>query len=318
MQLPKSPEKINQTNVAEFILRGFQDLQQFQTLLFLLFLLIYMVTLVGNILIVVLVVADKHLHTPMYFFLGNFSCLETCYSSTVLPKTLASLLTGNRLIPFKFCFVQHYFFASLGAAECYLLSVMSYDRYLAICKPLHYATRMNGKFCAQLVGGSFLSGFLAISTTIILVSRLAFCGPNEINHFFCDVFPLIELSCSDTRLLRILIFLVASVFTLPPFLLTLISYGCIITAILRISSTSGRQKAFSTCSSHLIVVTIFYGTITIVYILPNTETLRDLNKLFSVFYAVLTPMINPLVYSLRNTEVKKALRRQVGRLFAKT
>ncbi|XP_066485719.1 olfactory receptor 5B21-like [Tiliqua scincoides] len=315
MQLLKNPEKANQTHVAEFILRGFRDLQHLQTPLFLLFLLVYMVTLAGNILIVVLVVADKHLHSPMYFFLGNFSFLETCYSSTILPKTLASLLTGDRAIPLKLCFVQHYFFASLGAVECYLLSVMSYDRYLAICQPLHYVTCMNGKFCLQLVGGSFLSGFLAISTTIILVSRLSFCGPNEINHFFCDVFPVIELSCSDTHLLRILIFLVASVFTLPPFLLTLISYGCIITAILRISSTSGRKKAFSTCSSHLIVVSIFYGTITIVYILPNTETLRDLNKVFSVFYAVLTPMINPLVYSLRNQEVKKALRRQVCRIF---
>ncbi|XP_053120523.1 olfactory receptor 5B21-like [Hemicordylus capensis] len=308
MHLLNSREDRNQTNVSEFILIGFRNLQELQVLLFLLFLFIYMVTLVGNILIAVLIVADKHLHTPMYFFLGNFSCLETCYSSTILPKTLVSLLSGDRSIPFKLCFVQHYFFASLGAAECYLLSVMSYDRYLAICQPLHYVNRMNGKFCVQLVSGSFLSGFLAISTTIILVSRLAFCGPNEINHFFCDVFPLIELSCSDTRLLRIIIFLVASVLTLPPFLLTLISYGCIISAILRISSTSGRQKAFSTCSSHLIVVTIFYGTITIVYILPNTDTLRDLNKLFSVFYAVLTPMINPLVYSLRNKEVQKALK----------
>ncbi|XP_062992641.1 olfactory receptor 5AP2-like [Elgaria multicarinata webbii] len=316
MQFLHSTDLENQTNVTEFILIGFRNLQELQPLLFLLFLFIYMVTLAGNILIVMLVIADKHLHTPMYFFLGNFSCLETCYSSTILPKTLVNLLTGNRSIPFHLCFVQHYFFASLGATECYLLSVMSYDRYLAICRPLHYASRMNGKFCVLLVGGSFLSGFLAISVTIILVSRLTFCGPNEINHFFCDVFPLIELSCSDTHLLRILIFLVSSVFTIPPFLLTLISYGCIITAILKISSTSGQQKAFSTCSSHLIVVTIFYGTITMVYIFPTTDTLKDLNKVFSVFYAVLTPMINPLVYSLRNKEVKKALRRQVCQLFA--
>ncbi|XP_033024569.1 olfactory receptor 5B21-like [Lacerta agilis] len=318
MQLLSSTDKENQPNVTEFVLIGFSNLRELQILLFLLFLLFYMVTLVGNILIVMLVIADKHLHTPMYFFLGNFSGLETCYSSTILPKTLASLLTGDRSIQFNLCFVQHYFFASFGAAECYLLSVMSYDRYLAICRPLHYATRMNGKFCVKLVGVSFISGFLAISITIILVSRLAFCGPNEINHFFCDVFPLIELSCSDTSLLRILIFLVASVFTVPPFLLTLISYASIITAILRIKSTSGRQKAFSTCSSHLIVVTIFYSTIAIVYVLPNTVTLRDLNKVFSVFYAVLTPMINPLVYSLRNKEVKKALKRQIHRLLVDT
>nr|XP_056722750.1 olfactory receptor 5B21-like [Euleptes europaea] len=307
-----------QTNITEFILVGFGNIQELEALLFLCFLVIYMVTLAGNILMVILVVADRNLHTPMYLFLGNFSCLEIFYSSTILPKTLASLLTGDRSISFNFCLVQHYFFASLGAVECYLLSVMSYDRYLAICWPLHYTNRMNGKFCVQLVGSSFLSGFLAISITIILVSRLAFCGPNEINHFFCDVFPLIELSCSDTHLLKIFLYLVASVFTLPPFLLILISYGCIITTIMRIPSTSGRQKAFSTCSSHLIVVTIFYGTITIVYILPNTDTLRDLNKVLSVFYAVLTPMINPLIYSLRNQEVKKALRRQIDQLFAKT
>ncbi|XP_070584475.1 olfactory receptor 5P81-like [Erythrolamprus reginae] len=173
---------------------------------------------------------------------------------------------------------------------------MSYDRYLAICYPLHYANQMSAKFCVQLVGSSFLSGFLAISITIALVSNLDFCGPNEINHFFCDVFPLIELSCSDTHLLKILIYLISFLFTIPPFLLTIISYGCIISAILKITSSSGRQKAFSTCSSHLIVVTLFYGTITIVYILPNTDTLRNLNKVFSVFYAVLTPMVNPLVY----------------------
>ncbi|XP_013907336.1 PREDICTED: olfactory receptor 5B21-like [Thamnophis sirtalis] len=303
------------TNVTKFILIGFMNPQELQFLFYFFFLLIYLITLAGNILIVVLVIKDKHLHTPMYFFLGNFSCVETCYSSTVLPKALISLQTGDRSISFQLCFVQHYFFASLGAVECYLLSVMSYDRYLAICHPLHYANQMSGKYCVQLVSSCFLSGFLAISITIALVSNLDFCGPNEINHFFCDVFPLIELSCNDTHLLKILIYLISFLFTIPPFLLTVISYSCIITAILKITSSRGRQKAFSTCSSHLIVVTIFYGTITIVYILPNTDTLRNLNKVFSVFYAVLTPMINPLVYSLRNTEVKKALRKHIGQLF---
>ncbi|XP_015671603.1 olfactory receptor 2AP1-like [Protobothrops mucrosquamatus] len=315
MQLLKKIGIEKSTNVTKFILIGFRNPQELQFLLFSLFLLIYMITLAGNILIVVLVIKEKHLHTPMYFFLGNFSCIETCYSSTVLPKALISLQTGDRSISFQLCFIQHYFFASLGAVECYLLSVMSYDRYLAICHPLHYANKMNGKFCVQLVGSSFLSGFLAISTTIALLSNLDFCGPNEINHFFCDVFPLIELSCSDTHLLKILIYLISFLFTVPPFLLTVISYGCIITAVLKITSSSSRQKAFSTCSSHLIVVTLFYGTITIVYILPNTDTLRNLNKVFSVFYAVLTPMINPLVYSLRNNEVKKALRKHVYQLF---
>ncbi|KAM7150837.1 olfactory receptor 10A4-like [Macrochelys suwanniensis] len=299
----------NKTSITEFILLGFGNLPGLHILLFLLFLVIYIVTMAGNILIILLVVTDQHLHTPMYLFLGNLSCLETCYSSTILPKMLACLLTGDRTISFSDCITQLYFFGSLVSVECCLLSAMSYDRYLAICKPLYYAALMNGSVCFRLAAGSWVSGFVACTITTCWISQVIFCGPSEIDHFFCDYAPLVKLSCSDTRLMALVIFLFTSILTLPPFLLTLASYMCIIATIHRIPSTAGRQKTFSTCSSHLIVVTIFYGTLIIVYLLPDTNTLRDLHKVFSLFYTVLTPLANPLIYSLRNREVKEALRK---------
>ncbi|XP_065270090.1 olfactory receptor 6B1-like [Emys orbicularis] len=305
----------NQTIITEFVLLGFGNLPQLQTLLFLLFLVIYIATMAGNIIIIALVVANQNLHTPMYFFLGNLSCLETCYTSTILPRMLASLQTGDRTISFGGCITQFYIFGSLLATECLLLSVMSYDRYLAICKPLHYAALMNGQFCFQLTACSWVSGFLAPLPTMLLMSQFTFCGPNELDHFFCDLSPVIKLACSDTHMLDVTAFILCSIFTLPPFLLTLASYVCIISTIVRIPSTTGRQNAFSTCSSHLIVVTIFYGTLVIVYLLSDSDALRDLNKVFSVFYGVLTPLVNPLIYSLRNKEVKEALRKTVIRFF---
>ncbi|XP_062994318.1 olfactory receptor 6B1-like [Elgaria multicarinata webbii] len=299
----------NQTEIAEFILLGFGDLQDLQIPLFLLFLLIYIVTMAGNLLIVLLIVADRHLHTPMYFFLGNLSCLEVCYSSTILPRMLASFLSSNTNIFIRMCIMQYFFFGGLAGTECYLLSVMSYDRYLAICKPLHYAVLMNSRTCRHLACVSWLNGFFASAMVTSLMSQLIFCGPNIINHFFCDSSPVLKLSCSDTLLISMLIFFLSSAFTLPPFLLTLTSYVCIISKILRISSVAGRQKTFSTCSTHLVVVTIFYGTLTVVYVLPEAQELINLNKVFSVCYTILTPLVNPLIYSLRNREVKEALRR---------
>ncbi|XP_044841889.1 olfactory receptor 6B1-like [Mauremys mutica] len=276
----------------------------------------YIVTMAGNIFMIALVVADQHLHTPMYFFLGNLSCLETCYSSTILPKMLTSLLTGDRTISFSRCFMQFYFFACLAGTECDLLSVMSYDRYLAICKPLHYAALMNSRFCLQLAVGSWISGFMANSVTIFFMSQLTFCGPNEIDHFFCDFTPIIRLSCSDSHLMELVAFILASIYTLPPFILTLMSYVCIMITLLRIHSSIERQKVFSTCSSHLIVVTSFYGTLIIVYMLPDATMLRELHKLFSVSYTVLTPLANPFIYSLRNRKVKEALRKALRKFLA--
>ncbi|XP_062994320.1 olfactory receptor 5J3-like [Elgaria multicarinata webbii] len=302
-------EMKNQTEVAEFILLGFGDLQNLQIPLFLLFLLIYILTMAGNLLIVLLILMDRHLHTPMYFFLGNLSCLEVCYSSTILPRMLISFLTSNKVIFFRACIMQYFFFGGLAGTECYLLSVMSYDRYLAICKPLHYTALMNSKVCRNLVCGSWLNGFLASAIVTLFMSQLTFCGPNIINHFFCDSFPILKLSCSNTQMIFTLIVLLCSGFTLPPFVLTLTSYVCIISKILRISSLAGRQKTFSTCSSHLTVVTIFYGSLVIVYMLPEPNGLIDLNKVFSLGYTIVTPLVNPLIYSLRNREVKESLRR---------
>ncbi|XP_065270061.1 olfactory receptor 5AP2-like [Emys orbicularis] len=302
-----NPEQGNQMSNTEFVLLGFGDLPELQILLFLLFLVIYIVTMVGNILIMVLVVADQRLNTPMYFFLGNLSCLETCYTSTILPRLLASLLTGDRTISFNGFDTQYYFFGSLLATECLLLSVMSYDRYLAICNPLHYPARMSVRSCLQLVGGSWIGGFLLSSITTLSISQLAFCGPNAIDHFFGDLIPLVKLSCNDPHLMEMLDFTLRLLFSVVPFLLTLMSYICIIATILRIPSTTGRQKAFSTCSTHLIVLSIYYGTLLIVYMFPTTDILSDFKKVFSVVYTVLTPLVNPLIYSLRNKEVQEAL-----------
>ncbi|XP_067411447.1 olfactory receptor 10A7-like [Emydura macquarii macquarii] len=305
----EAPQQGNQTSITEFILQGFGTLPELQILLFLLFLVIYIATMAGNILIMVLVVTDQHLHTPMYFFLGNLSCLETCYTSTVLPRMLASLLSGDRTISFSGCITQYYFFCSMLSTECLLLSVMSYDRYLAIVKPLHYTARMSGRSCLHLTVDSWVGGFLASSIATVSISQLNFCGPNSIDHFFCDFIPLVKLSCNDPQLMEILAFILCFIFSLVPFLLTVISYIRIITTILRIPSTTGRQKAFSTCSSHLIVVSIYYGTLLLVYMFPTAHMLGDFKKVLSIVYTVLTPLVNPLIYTLRNKEVKGALRK---------
>nr|XP_032633338.1 olfactory receptor 10A7-like [Chelonoidis abingdonii] len=309
MHLIDKPEEDNRTVITEFILLGFGNRPELQILLFLVFLVIYIVTMSGNILIIAVIVADQHLHTPMYFFLWNLSCLETCYTSTILPRLLVSLLTGDRTISVSGCFAQFYCFGYLATTECYLLAAMSYDRYLAICNPLRYAALMNGRLCLQLAAGSWISGFLICVIMMCFMSQLTFCGPSEIDHFFCDFSPMRKLSCSGTSMITLVSLILASLVSPCPFLLTVTSYICIIAAILRIPSTTGRQNAFSTCSSHLIVVAVFYGTLMTVYLLPKTNTLKALNKVFSVFYTVLTPMLNPLIYSLRNKEVKEALRK---------
>ncbi|XP_050775792.1 olfactory receptor 11A1-like [Gopherus flavomarginatus] len=312
MHLIEKAKEDNQTIITEFILLGFGNLPELQVLLFLFFLVIYIVTMSGNILIIALVISDQHLHSPMYYFLVNLSCLEPCYISTIQPRLLASLLTGDRTISVSGCFAQFYCFGSLATTECYLLAAMSYDRYVVICKPLHYADLMNGRWCLQLAVRSWISGFLICVIMICFMSQLTFCGLSEIDHFFCEFSPMLKLSCSDTGMIT-QVSVILTTLDLPcPFLLTVTSYACIIATILRIPSTTGRQKAFSTCSSHLIVVTVFYRTLMTVYLLPKTNTLKALNKVFSVFYTVLTPMLNPLIYSLRNKEVKEALRKVIS------
>nr|XP_056720518.1 olfactory receptor 2AP1-like [Euleptes europaea] len=302
--------------ITEFILLGFGDLCRFQILLFLVFLVIYMATVTGNVLIFALIVLDRHLDTPMYFFLGNLSFLEACFSSNLFPRMLLALLTGERMISFSGCLTQWFIFNSLEATECCLLCVMSYDRYLAICKPLHYANIMKTQTCIQLAAASWVNSFFIFFILLNLMLQLTFCGPNKMDHYFCEYFPLLKLSCSDTSLIQRLSVVVAAIFTLPPFLLTLTSYVYIIAAILKIPSSAGRRKAFSTCSSHLVVVSIFYGSLMTAYMIPAQAIKRDLGKFSSFLYTVLPPLLNPFIYSLRNKEVKDALKNNFGRFFS--
>ncbi|NXJ58565.1 O1020 protein, partial [Spizaetus tyrannus] len=302
-------ENDNGTSSTDFVLLGIRDVPILQNLLFLLLLMIYSVTMVGNILIVVLVVADRQLHTPTYFFLGNLSSLETCYSSAILPRLLASFLTGNGPISAHGWIAQLYPFGFCATTDCYLLAAMSYDRYLAICQPLLYASLMTWKVSLHLAAASWLGGSLLLMVVTVFLSQLQFCSPKSIDHFFCDFSPLLELACSNTRVFTLVVFIFAFLDLICPFLFMLASYVCIKAAILRIPSSTGRQKAFSTCSSHLTIVIVFYGTLFVVYMLPRTPRLRQLNKVFSFFYTILTPLVNPLIYSLRNREVREALRR---------
>lgn len=308
----------NLTAITEFILLGFGNLPELQMFLFLVFLVIYLVTVVGNLIIIMLVVADEQLHTPMYFFLGYLSCLETCYTTTILPRLITSILIEDNTISVHGCITQFFFFSSLAASETYLLAIMSYDRFLAICKPLHYSILMTIKRGSQLAVGTCLSSFLAGWILAFLLSQLYFCGPKEMDHFFCDLNPIAKLSCSDTTPLELATLVITFIFTATPFLLTITFYVCIIATILKIPSNIGRQKAFSTCSSHLTVVCIFYGTLVVVYMLPDIPTLRALNKVFSVFYTIFTPLVNPLIYSLRNKEVHKAVKRVCSKLTIST
>uniref|UniRef100_A0A8C9J248 Olfactory receptor n=2 Tax=Panthera tigris TaxID=9694 RepID=A0A8C9J248_PANTA len=302
-----SNEEENMTQISEFILLGFGELHGLQFLLFGLFLVIYVVTVIGNIVILTVVSADRSLHTPMYFFLGHFSFLEIGYTTTIEPMMLRTLLSAHVPISFPGCACQFYFFAALVATECFFLAVMSYDRYIAICNPLHYSSIMDYRGCLQLAGASWVAGFLAPILLMILTFQLTFCTTNEIDHFFCDLKPIMKLACTDTQVAEMTSFICTSLFALGPFMLTLASYTHIISTILRIPSTTGKQRAFSTCSSHLIVVSLYYGTLGIVYGFPSGPQYEDLLKLLSLLYTVLTPALNPIIYTLRNKDVKVAL-----------
>ncbi|XP_070584411.1 olfactory receptor 2AP1-like [Erythrolamprus reginae] len=304
----------NKTSVTEFILLGFGNSPQLQPFLFTFFLVIYLITITGNIFIFLLVLVDQQLHTPMYFFLANLSFLDTCYSCILLPRMLVSLLTGERTIAVHGCLVQYHFVCLCGTTETYILAAMSYDCFLAICRPLRYASIMNKKLCFQLMAGAWINSLIFVIILVSFTTQLFFCGPNIIDDYFCDFRPLQKLSCTDTSLIELIAFCEAVIFIIVPFLLTIASYICIIGTILKIKSTTGRQKAFSTCSSHLLVVSLFYSTLIIVYVLPDTLSLRPLNKIFSIFYTVMTSLFNPLIYTLRNKEVHKALKRLLNKI----
>nr|XP_028558804.1 olfactory receptor 10A7-like [Podarcis muralis] len=302
----------NQTSVMEFILVGFSTMPNIELFLFPLVLMMYIVTVTGNVLIIVVVMIDPALQSPMYFFLRNLSFIEICFTLDTIPKMLVNLLLKHKSISYIGCAIQMSGFFYFGCAECFILAAMSYDRYVAICNPLHYATVMNRNFCHKLVGGVWVIGIPVSLLQAAWIFSLPFCGPKEVNHFFCDAPPVLKLVCADTYLFEMQALASTLLFLMFPFVLILISYIRIITTILRISSAEGRHKAFSTCSSHLIVVTLFYGSGSIVYLRPNSNYSPEVKKMLSLFYAVLTPMLNPIIYTLRNHEVKEAMKRILG------
>uniref|UniRef100_A0A6I8RNJ3 Olfactory receptor n=1 Tax=Xenopus tropicalis TaxID=8364 RepID=A0A6I8RNJ3_XENTR len=305
----------NGTHANYFIILGLLNTTEMNMPLFIVFLCIFLVTLMGNIIIITVVCLDRALQNPMYFFLTNLSFLEIWYTVTIVPKLLVNLLVKCIYISFVGCMTQLFFFVTFGACECYLLLVMAYDRYLAICKPLYYSTLMNTKTCLYLLAsGSWVGGFLSPVLPVTLISKLVFCGPNSINYFYCDAQPLLRLSCSRTYLTEATITILASGLIFSSFLLTVISYIFIILTILRIPTSSGRKKTFSTCASHLIVVIMYYGTITCIYMQPMSSFPLEINKVLSLLYTVVTPMLNPIIYSLRNKEIKKALWRTLQRV----
>ncbi|XP_026539306.1 olfactory receptor 10AG1-like [Notechis scutatus] len=299
--------------VTEFIFAGFSVRPQLQVLLFVLVFSMYGMSLAGNTIITTVIRLNAVLHTPMYFFLTNLSLLEICYTTSIVPKMLASLMSEQgKKIALWGCATQMYFFTLFGITECCLLAAMAYDRYVAICNPLRYSIIMSPTVCIQLSVASWSVGLVVGLGQTNYVFSLTFCGPNKINHFFCDIPPLLTLACGDTSRNVIAVYMVAVLFITTPFLLILISYVYIVISILKISSAEGRRKAFSTCSSHLIVVSLFYGSGIITYLRPKSSYSAESDKLLALFYTVVTSMLNPIIYSLRNKEVKVALRRMMS------
>ncbi|XP_006114093.2 olfactory receptor 10A4-like [Pelodiscus sinensis] len=301
----------NQTISDVFILVGFSYLHELQSLLFLVFLFTYLVTVIGNLLIILLIKLNDSLHTPMYFFLVNLSFLEICYTTSVVPQLLVHLLVEEKTISLEGCMAQLYVFTIMGLTECCLLATMAYDRYVAICHPLHYMTIMSSRVCAQLAGASWLIGVSVEVAQTTWIFSLPLCGSHRIHHFFCDIPPVLKMACTDTSKNEIVVLTVSVLFIMSPFLLIILSYIRIISTILKLPSAEGRRKAFSTCSSHLTVVTLFYGTALITYLRPKSSSTPESDQMISLMYTVVTPMLNPIIYTLRNKEVKGALRRTV-------
>ncbi|XP_006204480.3 olfactory receptor 1F1 [Vicugna pacos] len=304
----------NQSSVSEFFLLGLSRRpQQQQQLLFMLFLSMYLATVLGNLLILLAISMDSRLHIPMYFFLSNLSFVDICFSSTTVPKMLANHVLGSQTISFSVCLTQMYFLFEFTDMDNFLLAVMAYDRFVAVCHPLHYSAKMTHQLCALLVTGSWVIANLNALLHTLLMARLSFCADNTIPHFFCDVTPLLKLSCSDTRINQMMILTEGALIMITPFICILVSYILITCAVLRVPSTKGRWKAFSTCGSHLAVVALFYGTIIGVYFNPSSSHSSEKDTAATVMYTVVTPMLNPFIYSLRNRDLKGSLQKMIGK-----
>ncbi|XP_076968350.1 olfactory receptor 6B9-like [Tamandua tetradactyla] len=304
--------KVNITNISEFILVGFPTDRWLQFLFFFLFLNTYLLVLLENLVIIFTIWVTASLHKPMYYFLGTMSFLETWYISVTVPKMLTGSLLHPNTISFLGCMTQLYFFISLACTECVLLAAMAYDRYVAICWPLHYPVMMTTRFCVQLTIISWVSGFTTSMAKVYFISQVSFCGNNILNHFFCDVSPILKLACMDFSMAEMVDFMLAIVILVLPLSATVLSYAFIFSTILHIPSSSGQRKAFSTCASHLTVVVIFYTAVIFMYVRPRAIASLNSNKLISAIYAIFTPMLNPIIYCLRNKEVKHAIRKTMA------
>ncbi|XP_036042268.1 olfactory receptor 998-like [Onychomys torridus] len=306
-------EEKNQTAVPEFLFLGITDNLHQKIFLFIIFFFVYLVTLGGNLGMIMLIWVDPRLHTPMYFFLSHLSFVDVCSSSSIAPKMLCDIFAENKAISFMGCAAQMWFFGLFVATECFLLAAMAYDRYTAICKPLLYTLIMSQNVCVLLVIGPYIIAIVSTMTHTTLTFCLPFCGPYIINHFFCDISPLLSLACTDTQINKLVLFILAGAVGVLSGLIILVSYVCILMAILKIQTANGRRKAFSTCSSHLATVSVLYGTLFFIYVRPNASSSLNINKVISLFYTVVIPMLNPLIYSLRNKEVKNAFSRTLER-----
>ncbi|XP_054827767.1 olfactory receptor 4S2-like [Eublepharis macularius] len=296
----------NISNVTEFILLGLTHNEEMQKICFVLFLIFYLIIVLGNLLIVVTIIFSSRLNSPMYFFLSYLSFIDICYSSVTAPKMIADFLVEKKTISFIGCIAQLFGVHFFGCTEIFILTVMAYDRYIAICKPLHYTTIMTKRICGQMVAASWVGGFMHSMVQTLVTTQLPFCGPNEIDHYFCDVHPLLQLACTDTYVVGIIVVANSGMIALSCFLILVVSYIVILVS-LKSHSSEGRRKALSTCASHVTVVILFFGPCTFTYIRPSSNFSED--KTVAIFYTVITPMLNPLIYTLRNEEVKNAMRK---------
>ncbi|NP_001375485.1 olfactory receptor family 11 subfamily G member 2 [Canis lupus familiaris] len=300
------------STISSFILLGFPCSREGQLLLFGLFSVLYLLTLMGNGSIICAVCWDQRLHTPMYILLANFSFLEIWYVTSTVPNMLANFLSDTKVISFSGCFLQFYFFFSLGSTECFFLAIMAFDRYLAICRPLHYPTIMTGRLCARLVVSCWVLGFFWFLIPIIIISQMSFCGSRIIDHFLCDPGPLLALTCKKAPVVELVFSTLSPLPLIIPFLFIMGSYTLVLRAVLKVPSTAGRRKAFSTCGSHLAVVSLFYGSVMVMYGSPTSEHEAGTQKIVTLFYSVVTPLLNPVIYSLRNKDMKHALKKLLG------
>ncbi|XP_007955103.1 olfactory receptor 2B2-like [Orycteropus afer afer] len=306
---------VNESILWEFILLGFSDRPWLELPLFVVFLVSYILTIFGNLAIILVAHLDPKLHTPMYFFLTSLSFLDLCYTTSIVPQMLVNICRTRKVISYGGCVVQLLISLALGSTECLLLAVMSFDRFVAICRPLHYSVIMHQRLCLQLAAASWIGGFGNSVLQSTLTLQMPFCGHKKVDHFFCEVPALLKLSCADTTANEAELFFISVIFLLLPVTLILISYAFITQAVLRIQSAEGRRKAFGTCGSHLIVVSLFYGTAIYMYLQPPSPTSKDRGKMVSLFYGIIAPMMNPLIYTLRNKDVKGAFKRLVVSVF---